>query len=266
MEYLNTFSDLNNIKDIAARGKEDSFDFDDDFDLDWAQLSIRFALRLFESGYLPLSDQAEADIIRRGRNGKYGKFLRRNSTTTGSQLNRKKHGHRADFLFKTAEHEFGCAEVGKKDEGEAGRKELSEGRLSCPKMVHDMMPDLTQGYSSSPGDLVMVGFIMMGLKPKILTVDRPSTYTCRVSSTDSLYFPTRIQLTTKFSKLLIAICQELGRQHASHHRRWRTGHQHCIKYAESNNNNSFRYVPQPRCTHPNVAALLLKSNHHIKHI
>lgn len=88
--------------------------------------------------------------------------LRRNSTTTSSQSNRKKRGHRTGFS-KTSDYEPDYGVAGKKDEAEARRKETIEGRLKCPKMVHDMMCSLVQRHRSIPGDLVTVGFIMMGM-------------------------------------------------------------------------------------------------------
>lgn len=48
---------------VHARSK--TFDFKKERDLDWAQTSIVNALQLYQAGYLPLTDQTEADILKR---------------------------------------------------------------------------------------------------------------------------------------------------------------------------------------------------------
>ncbi|KAG0168895.1 hypothetical protein DFQ28_001603 [Apophysomyces sp. BC1034] len=101
---------------------------------------------------------------------------------------RKRHGHRADFLFKTTTSELSCGEVGRENEGETGKKDQAEGGLKCPKMK-DMMYSLQKTYPNVES-LVVVEFIIMGLKIRVLVMDRPSTYICRIQGTPPLYFPT----------------------------------------------------------------------------
>ncbi|CEP08874.1 hypothetical protein, partial, partial [Parasitella parasitica] len=65
LSYLNTFTDSKTVDELIKRTRKRHFDFDEEFDLDWAQQSMQSALRLFKSHYIPLTDQSEADIIRR---------------------------------------------------------------------------------------------------------------------------------------------------------------------------------------------------------
>ncbi|KAJ8660781.1 hypothetical protein O0I10_003424 [Lichtheimia ornata] len=86
--------------DLAARTKEDKFDFDDNFLLEWAQLSIRFALRVWT--FIDTAfDEADIDV-RTGEMESTASSLYRNSTTSTGQSNRKKHDHRADIFLKIA--------------------------------------------------------------------------------------------------------------------------------------------------------------------
>ena len=84
LEYLNEYSKLvihhdfalkvhplsnlisqTNIDDIVKRLRKRHYDFDEEFELEWAQYSIQSALRLFQGNFFPITDQTEADIIRR---------------------------------------------------------------------------------------------------------------------------------------------------------------------------------------------------------
>lgn len=53
------------MDELIKQTRKHHFDFDSEFDLDWAQQLMQSALRLFKSHYIPLTDQSEADIIRR---------------------------------------------------------------------------------------------------------------------------------------------------------------------------------------------------------
>lgn len=53
------------MDELIKQTRKRHFDFDSEFDLDWAQQSMQSTLRLFKSRYTPLTDQSEADIIRR---------------------------------------------------------------------------------------------------------------------------------------------------------------------------------------------------------
>lgn len=53
------------MDELIKQTRKCHFDFDREFDLDWAKQSMQSALRLFKSHYIPLTDQSEADIVRR---------------------------------------------------------------------------------------------------------------------------------------------------------------------------------------------------------
>ena len=75
---------------------------------------------------------------------------------------RKVHGHRTDILFKCVDGEVGCSEVGKKDDGDHGSKELRELGLKVPKMMKDQMRKLACLRPESRSHLAIIGFVIMG--------------------------------------------------------------------------------------------------------
>ncbi|KAI9317093.1 hypothetical protein BX666DRAFT_2019122 [Dichotomocladium elegans] len=220
LEYLNSFTNLTNIRDLDEHCRSRTFSFEEEYDLDWSQMSIDSALRLYKSKYLPLTTHTEVDVIRRiwffvdtafdnldidvrtGEMESVASSTRRNMQD--QDIKRKLHGHRADFLLIADHLELGCAEIGKIDGGDADRKEMNEKGLKCPKMMKDMLWLMAKEYEDKSRHLVTVGFIMMGLKLRVLFLDNPSTYICRLNSTDAFYFPTKPEdFGMKFGKLLV---------------------------------------------------------------
>ncbi|KAG1165331.1 hypothetical protein G6F46_009477 [Rhizopus delemar] len=65
LNYFSIFTGLKTVDELIKQTRKRHFDFDSEFDLDWAQQSMQSTLRLFKSRYTPLTDQSEADIIRR---------------------------------------------------------------------------------------------------------------------------------------------------------------------------------------------------------
>ncbi|KAG1468313.1 hypothetical protein G6F56_003902 [Rhizopus delemar] len=185
---------------------------------------MQSALRLFKSHYIPLTDQSEADIIRRiwyfvdtafdnvridvrtGEKESRASSSRRNQGRINKE--RKKHGHKTDFLFKFNQGELGCAEVGREDAGDEGTKEMKELDLKCPKMMKNQLRQLAKTTPQHQMDLVVVGFVMMGLKLRAITLDRPSTYICRYRQTAPIFFPvTEETIGSKFGELLALVSQ-----------------------------------------------------------
>ncbi|KAG0166868.1 hypothetical protein DFQ29_000761 [Apophysomyces sp. BC1021] len=207
LDYLNSYTNITNLDDLISHARSQTFNFDKQFDLDWVQDTIYTALRLFKAKYIPLSDQTEADIIRRvwyfvdtayddlpidvrsGEMESTASSARRNMKR--AYPSRKMHGHQADFLLKLSTSELACAEVGKKDGGATGSKELREAGLKCPKMMKDMMGNLIATYPHA-NDLVTVGYIIMGLNIRALVMDNPSSHVCRIQGTLPLHFPTTL--------------------------------------------------------------------------
>ncbi|RCH79820.1 hypothetical protein CU097_002791, partial [Rhizopus azygosporus] len=48
LNYLNTFTDLKTVDELIKQTRKCHFDFDREFDLDWAKQSMQSALRLFK--------------------------------------------------------------------------------------------------------------------------------------------------------------------------------------------------------------------------
>ncbi|ORX51979.1 hypothetical protein DM01DRAFT_1375189 [Hesseltinella vesiculosa] len=224
LNYLNQFSDIKTLDALISQVKKRQYDFDQEFDLEWAQYSIISALRLFQGNYFPLTDQTEADMIRRvwsfidsafdnvnldvrcGEKESIASSQRKNRGR--SRNDRKKHGHRSDLLFKCTEGELGCAEVGKKDDGDNGSKELYELGLKCPKMMKDQLCHLIKATPHHEYSLVIAGFVMMGLKLRAVVLDRSSTYVCRIQKTPALFFPSKVEtIGARLGALLALVMQ-----------------------------------------------------------
>ncbi|KAG1172821.1 hypothetical protein G6F36_011485 [Rhizopus arrhizus] len=75
--------------------------------------------------------------VRTGEKESRASSSRRNQGRINKE--RKKHGHKTEFLFKFNQGELGCAEVGKEDTGDEGIKEMKELELKCPKMMKDQL-------------------------------------------------------------------------------------------------------------------------------
>ena len=88
---------------------------------------------------------------------------RRNFGCVGED--RKKHGHRADLLFKSNRSEFGCCEAGKEDNGNESAKEKFESNLKAPKMMKDMLQSLSSSFPLAK-NLATVGYIISGIETK----------------------------------------------------------------------------------------------------
>ncbi|KAI7848516.1 hypothetical protein BDC45DRAFT_523056 [Circinella umbellata] len=209
LEYLNSFINLKTIEDLEKQVRKRLYNFDEEFDLDWAQSSIQNAIRLFHANFFPLTDQTEADIIQRvwsfvdtifdntnvdvrtGEMGSTASSERKNEQRVPNQ--RKNHGHKTDLLFKVSNGEIGCSEVAKKDSGDAGTKELKELGLKVPKMMKDQLWQLARNHPEKSRRLAVIGYVMMGLKLRVVVMENPSTYICKINRTPAYYFPSTIE-------------------------------------------------------------------------
>ncbi|KAG1544443.1 hypothetical protein G6F49_011081 [Rhizopus delemar] len=225
LNYLNHFSDIKTLDALISQTRKRHYDFDQAFDLEWAQSSIISALRLFQGNYFPLTDQTEADMIRRiwsfidtafdnvnldircGEKESFASSYRRNRERSAND--RKKHSHRTDLLFKCNEGELECAEVGKKDDGDNGTKELHELGLKCPKMMKDQLCHLIKVTPHHQYDLAIVGFVTMSLKLCVMVLDRPSTYVCRIQKTSALFFPSNVETMGARLEALLALVTQV---------------------------------------------------------
>ncbi|KAG1045892.1 hypothetical protein G6F43_011213 [Rhizopus delemar] len=144
--------------------------------------------------------------IRCGEKESIASSYRRNRERSAND--RKKHGHRSDLLFKCSEGELGCAKFGKKDDGDNGTKELHELGLKCPKMMKDQLCYLIKVTPHHQYDLVIAGFVIMGLKLCVMILDRPSMYVCRIQKTPALFFPSNVEtIGARLGALLALVMQ-----------------------------------------------------------
>ncbi|KAG1488146.1 hypothetical protein G6F52_012555 [Rhizopus delemar] len=145
--------------------------------------------------------------IRCGEKESFASSYRRNRERSAND--RKKHSHRTDLLFKCNEGELECAEVGKKDDGDNGTKELHELGLKCPKMMKDQLCHLIKVTPHHQYDLAIVGFVTMSLKLCVMVLDRPSTYVCRIQKTSALFFPSNVETMGARLEALLALVTQV---------------------------------------------------------
>ncbi|KAI7851151.1 hypothetical protein BDC45DRAFT_445922 [Circinella umbellata] len=224
LDYVNGYINLMTINKLEKRVRKRMFDFDEEFILDWAQYSFQTVISIFHSNFFPITNQTEGDIIRRiwsfidyafdnmkvdvrtGEMESAASAERRNEQCT--ENGRELHGHKTDLLLKVVRGEIGCSEVGKKDHSDAGAKETKELGLKVPKMLKDQLYNLSKVCAEKVKELVVIGFVMMGLKLRIIAMDNPSTYVCRINRTDPYYFPSTVAtIPSDFGAMLILISQ-----------------------------------------------------------
>ncbi|KAI9470421.1 hypothetical protein BDB00DRAFT_777015, partial [Zychaea mexicana] len=207
--YLDTFVGKKTYHELMNHACSKFFDLENEAEseMDWAQSSIETALRLYPAQFFPLTDQTESDILKRvwifidkafdnipidirsGEMASNASSLRRN---LGRAINnRKAQGHKTDLLMKSEHYEYGCCVAGKADHGDEGTKEKYEAGLIAPKMMEDMTWSLASNFADI-NKLVIAGLIISGLKIFALLLDRPSTYVCRLTKTEPMFFPASV--------------------------------------------------------------------------
>jgi hypothetical protein len=84
--------------------------------------------------------------------------------TIGSmnKICRTQSSERADLVFKHLSHEIGCLEIGLKDEGQNGTKEMNEKFIRTPIMMKNFAYHLMQQYKIDASKIVTIGLIISG--------------------------------------------------------------------------------------------------------
>ncbi|KAI8137318.1 hypothetical protein BJV82DRAFT_635858 [Fennellomyces sp. T-0311] len=203
-EYLNSYIGKTNFNDLMDHARSQMFSFEKEFEMEWAQSTIETALRLYPAEFIPLTNQTEWDVLKKiwvfidkafddvpvdVRSGEMEctfSSLRRNKGPDATK--RKFLGHKTELLMKAALGDYGRCEAGKADKGAEGTKEKYEAGLKVPKMLKDMIWALP-AICTETDDLLVVGLIISGLKIFALLMDQPSTYSCRITRTQPIYFP-----------------------------------------------------------------------------
>ncbi|GAN06832.1 hypothetical protein MAM1_0137c06322 [Mucor ambiguus] len=202
---LSTENDLDKLYiDVKAA----NFHPKNDEALAWAQTTVLNTIKLFMSNYFPLSDQSEADILRRiwllidtvfdysaikSRSGE------KSSTSSSDGLNaartianinqaaRKLMGRKVDMVYKLQPNEYGCMECGKDENNST--KELSDGMFKIPIIMKDMFNSLAKKTPSLVNDITISSLMIMETKISLIIMDSPGGNVCRISRLKPLYFP-----------------------------------------------------------------------------
>ncbi|KAI7852143.1 hypothetical protein BDC45DRAFT_537713 [Circinella umbellata] len=93
---------------------------------------------------------------------------------------------RPDLVLYKNGVENGVAECGKGDNEGTGKKEIVETSLHCPKVMKSMLLHTASKCDNDKGvtrELRIIGFTHFGLRMKVLVMDNPNGYVCRIRST-----------------------------------------------------------------------------------
>jgi len=218
--YLGSYraSTISDLRILVSKSEpwHSPYDRQRDFDRDWIKSTVYNLLRKYEANSLEKDhlemwfivhiwsfvDRAFENIegveVVRGESCSRASSLRKNRNRTVDAVNsmpRKQMGRRGDLIIRRMSTEYGCGEAGRVFEGENGTKILREGGLKTPKMLKDQFDNLCTCVESSEEkvrSLETIGFIHAGLSVLLLRLDSPAGYTCRISRTKMLTFPSTI--------------------------------------------------------------------------
>ncbi|KAG1174093.1 hypothetical protein G6F46_011207 [Rhizopus delemar] len=182
----------------------------------WLQRSLLEALELHMSGFLRENDQSERDFISRLWRAILTAFdfsrmtirEERPCKATDSMINKKRRLSTLDSIerkrrSKTPDHliKFGAYEIGlteaAKTEDKNGNKYFVDTMIKAPKMLKDMLVKLIESSSHKKHSLRTVGFITSGAEIKLIVMDMPGSYICRLLHTDSYKYPLEYLLFSK---------------------------------------------------------------------
>ncbi|KAI7857712.1 hypothetical protein BDC45DRAFT_566159 [Circinella umbellata] len=93
---------------------------------------------------------------------------------------------RPDLVLYKNGFEYGVAECGKGDDEGIGKKEVEETNLHCPKVMKSMFLHTTSKCDNNEDvtrKLQIIGFSHFDLRMKVLVMDNPDGYVCRIRST-----------------------------------------------------------------------------------
>ncbi|KAI9018724.1 hypothetical protein CLU79DRAFT_847064 [Phycomyces nitens] len=104
------------------------------------------------------------------------------------KISRQKTGKRVDMIFKYDSFEIGVYEAKKssKDYSDGG---ISDERIKVPKIMKGMLTKLLTVAPSQQRQLKTIGLITSGLNIKLLAMDSPNGYVCRIQKTEAATYP-----------------------------------------------------------------------------
>jgi hypothetical protein len=120
-------------------------------------------------------------------------------------LAKKRYSKRPDHLYTFEEKELGILEAAKSSD-ENGNKEYKDALLKSPKTMKSLLLQLTKQRIHLLHSIRVPCLITSGLDIKMLILDAPEGYVCRVISTETYRYP------SSFSTFVTDIvpCLELG--------------------------------------------------------
>jgi hypothetical protein len=82
---------------------------------------------------------------------------------TNQAINRQAVGDHVDLVFKTMSTEVACVEIGLKDFGSNGTKELQEKLFKTPKMMKAFCAKITEQYpKAKTEEIKIIGYVISG--------------------------------------------------------------------------------------------------------
>ncbi|KAI8143035.1 hypothetical protein BJV82DRAFT_114985 [Fennellomyces sp. T-0311] len=101
-------------------------------------------------------------------------------------------GRQPDMKCTYLGYELGLSEVGLKDDGAWGMKELFECRMKAPKMLKDFFTAIVNDNQATIREAKTAAFILSGLHMTVIVMDAPKGSICRTAA--ALYSDTMVKL------------------------------------------------------------------------
>ncbi|KAI9254745.1 hypothetical protein EDC94DRAFT_236636 [Helicostylum pulchrum] len=205
--FINTIPKTTKLKEIFLHLNSQIIDPYQDRDVYWLKNTLQQAADLFETGYIPLTNQTERDLIRRvwgfidtaydsseltfrSEKASVSCLLesnKRRKIAATNPMDRQRTGDIPDMLIFFDRYEFGTAEVSKTETDTT--KELNEGSMKLPKIMKSMLLNLVKSNSQPQHVIKIVGMFFSGLKVNFFELYNPAGYVCTIRRTKELYFP-----------------------------------------------------------------------------
>ncbi|KAI7856289.1 hypothetical protein BDC45DRAFT_64627 [Circinella umbellata] len=207
--YLHSFIGKRALKELNSAIKDKVFDPLDEADMYWARQTIEEAVNLynykfFEDDYIeddveyciwPFISKCFGATPIRARSGKRksqassARHNQKRSLSAHEPTSRHTVGMQPDMKCLYLNYEIGFSEVGLKDDGASGTKELYECGMKAPKMMKDFFSAIINEQPSVIRSTKIAAFIISGLHMSALIMDSPEGSVCRITQSERATFP-----------------------------------------------------------------------------
>ncbi|KAL9542952.1 hypothetical protein MBANPS3_008346 [Mucor bainieri] len=221
--YRSHLAKISTLKSYEEIDRLDSGSFATQKDLYVATSCLKIVMNSSRNGFFRRSKILENDIllniwvivdqminayhleVKRSEPCSAASSARRNRDRTADEMKRKKIGRKNDLIICSSTGiELGCGEAELETE-EYDTKVMMETNLKTPKIRHDMLVRLCKSVDNKQEivrEVQVVGLVFSRFQVRMLTMDCPKGYACRLrSTTEAAFSGDEASLGNEFSKV-----------------------------------------------------------------